>query len=207
MIHLIRMPPEVIDLKRSGFQLSGKVGRLIYRTRNKKTHIYAIREPKGGNQMAKIKYASFVTGLSGKSGTTVFYRSTSPAFGYMRNHVTPTYTDTNEQRGKEFANLGVEFRKLSAAAKTDFQDYARKYRLLPASGSGEIAVRANNGMACFIKMMWNIRKVNGESVVLSSIVLSDITTVFLTDSVKAAIDNGYLPAVDGYEQFDADFIE
>jgi len=207
MRNLIRMPPEVMDLKRSGFQLSGRVGGLIYRTRNKKTHIYAIREPKGGNQMAKIKYASFITGLSGKSGSNVFYRSQSSAFGYMRNHVTPSYTETNATRGKEFANLGVQYRDLSSAAKTDFQDYARKYRLLPASGSGEMAVRANNGMACFVKMMWNIKKEAGESVNLASIVLSDITTLYFADSVKACINAGFLPAVDGYEAYDADFIE
>jgi len=201
------MPDEILGLKRSGFCVSGKVGRLIYRTRNKKTHIYGLREPKGEEKMAKIKYASFVTGLSGKSGTTVFYRSTSPAFGYMRNHVTPTYTETNKNRGEEFHNLGVQFRSLSAAAKTDFQDYARKYRLLPASGSGELGVRANNGMACFVKMMWNIKKEAGESVNLASIVLSDITTLFFATSVKAVIDAGYLPAVDGYEEYDADFIE
>jgi len=207
MIHLIRMPPEVLSLKRSGFKLSGKVGRLIYRTRDGKSHIYAIRSPKKGGEMAKIKYASFVTGLSGKSGSSVFYRSQSSTFGYLRNYVTPIYTDTNAERGKEFANLGVQFRALSSAAKTDFQDYARKYRLLPASGSGELGVRANNGMACFVKMMWNIKKEAGESVNLASIVLSDITTLFFATSVKAVIDAGYLPAVDGYEEYDADFIE
>jgi len=157
--------------------------------------------------MAKIKYASFITGLSGKSGSSVFYRSPSSAFGYMRNHVTPTYTETNADRGKEFHNLGVQFRALSTAAKQDFQDYARKYRLLPASGSGELGVRANNGMACFVKMMWNLKKEAGESVNLASIVLSDITTIFLATSVKAAIDRGYLPAVPEYEQYDANFIE
>ena len=201
------MPAEVLSLKRSGFKLSGKAGKLIYRTRDGKSHIYGQREPKGEEKMAKIKYASFVTGLSGKSGSSVFYRSQSSAFGYLRNHVTPTYTATNETRGKEFANLGVQYRDLSAAAKIDFQDYARKYRLLPASGSGDMAVRANNGMACFVKMMWNIKKEAGESVNLASIVLSDITTLYFADSVKACINAGFLPAVDGYEEYDADFIE
>ena len=198
------MPPEVLALKRSGFSVSGKVGRLIYRTRDGKSHIYAIREPKKEEKMAKIKYASFVTGLSGKSGSSVFYRSTSPAFGYLRNHVTPTYTETNADRGKEFHNLGVQFRALSTAAKQDFQGYARKYRLLPASGSGELGVRANNGMACFVKMMWNIKKEAGESVNLASIVLSDITTLWFATSVMAAIDLGFLPSVPEYQEYSAE---
>jgi len=207
MIHLIRMPPEVMDLKRSGFRLSGKVGRLIYRTRNKKTHIYGLREPKKEEKLAKIKYASFVTGLSGKSGSSVFYRSTSPTFGYLRNHVTPTYTETNKDRGDEFKNLGVQYRSLSEAAKIDFSDYARKYRLLPASGSGEIAVRANNGMAVFVKMMWNMSKEHGEPFQLRSITISDIVTLFMITNLQDAIDAGYLPAVDSSTNFDADFIE
>jgi len=207
MIHLIRMPQEILSLKRSGFKLSGKHGRLIYRTRDGKSHIYGLREPKKEEKMAKIKYASFVTGLSGKSGSSVFYRSSSPTFGYLRNLVTPTYTQTNADRGKEFHNLGVQYRSLTAAAKEDFRNYARKYRLLPSSGDGEIAVRANNGMACFVKMMWNLAKEHGESFQLGSITINDITTLFFIDSVKAAVNAGHLPAVDNYEEFDGAFEE
>ena len=201
MIHLIRMPPEVLSLKRSGFRLSGTVGRLIYRTRNGKTHIYAIRSPKKGGEMAKIKYASFVTGLSGKSGSNVFYRSSSSGFGYMRNHVTPIYTDTNEQRGKEFQNLGLQYRNLNTGAKEDFRNYARKYSNLPAN-SGDISVSANNGMAVFIKMCWRIKKTSTpEAVQLNSLTLSDIMTLYEIDSVAAAVGAGYLPAVPGYEDY------
>ena len=207
MIHLIRMPAEILELKRSGFSVSGKAGGLIYRTRDGKSHIYGLREPKKEEKVAKIKYASFVTGLSGKSGSSVFYRSTSPEFGYLRNHVTPTYTQTNADRGKEFHNLGVQYRALSQAAKHDFQAYARKYRLLPVSGKGEMAIRANNGMACFVKMMWGIKEEAGESVQLGSITLSDITTLFFATSVMACIDRGWLPAVPEYQEYSADFIE
>ena len=207
MIHLIRMPDEVSGLIRSGFCVSGKVGGLIYRTRGGKSHIYSLRNPEKGGEMAKIKYASFVTGLSGKSGSSVFYRSSSPTFGYLRNHVTPTYTDTNAERGKEFANLGVQYRSLTEAAKTDLRDYARKYRLLPASGSGEMAVRANNGMAVFVALLWAMAKEHGESFQLRSITINDITTMFMVTKLKDAIDLGYLPAVDGYTQYDADWEE
>ena len=196
------MPPEVLELKRSGFRISGKVGRLIYRTRDGKSHIYAIRDPKKGGKMAKIKYASFITGLSGKSGSNVFYRSSSSAFGYMRNHVTPIYTETNEQRGKEFQNLGVQYRKITTGGKEDLANYARKYSKLPASGSGEMAERANNGMAVFIAMCWRIKKTNPEAVNLASLVLSDITQVYAINSVNDAVDKGFLPAVPEYEIYD-----
>ncbi|MFA5458621.1 MAG: hypothetical protein WC261_13445 [Synergistaceae bacterium] len=155
--------------------------------------------------MAKIKYASFVTGLSGKSGSNVFYRSSSSGFGYMRNHVTPIYTDTNEQRGKEFQNLGVQYRKILGSGKDNLSEYARKYSNLPAN-SGDIAVRANNGMAVFIKMCWRIKKTSEpEAVNLSSLTLSDITTIYNIDTVAAAVDAGYLPAVPGYEAYDEPF--
>ena len=200
------MPDEILGLKRSGFQLSGKVGRLIYRTRGGKSHIYAIRSPKKEEKMAKIKYASFITGLSGKSGSNVFYRSQSSAFGYMRNHVTPIYTDTNEQRGKEFQNLGVQYRKLPPSAIEDFRNYARKYSKLPASGSGEMAVRANNGMAVFIAMCWKIKKTSEpEAVQLNSLTLSDIITVYAVGNLSEAVYHGFLPAVDGYEDYTSSF--
>lgn len=205
MIHLIRMPAEVLSLKRSGFCVSGKLGRLIYRTRDGKSHIYGLREPKGEEKMAKIKYANFVTGLSGKSGSNVFYRSSSSAFGYMRNHVTPVYTDTNEQRGKEFQNLGVQYRKINTGGKEDLRSYARKYSNLPAN-SGDISVRANNGMAVFVAMCWRIKKTSEpEAVQLNSLDLSDITTLYNINSVADAVDAGYLPAVPGYEGYDQPF--
>lgn len=205
MIHLIRMPPEVMDLQRSGFKLSGKLGGLIYRTRGGKSHIYSLRNPEKGGRMAKIKYASFITGLSGKSGSNVFYRSQSSAFGYMRNQVTPIYTDTNEQRGKEFQNLGVQYRKLKTGAKEDFRNYARKYSNLPAN-SGDISVRANNGMAVFIAMCWRIKKTSEpEAVNLSSLTLSDIIQVYEVASLNDAVDEGFLPAVPGYEEYNQPF--
>ena len=151
--------------------------------------------------MAKIKYASFVTGLSGRSGSNVFYRSSSSAFGYMRNHVQPVYTDTNEQRGKEFQNLGVQYRKINTGGKEDLRSYARKYSNLPAN-SGDISVRANNGMAVFVAMCWRIKKTSQEgAVALNSLDLSDITTLYNVASVVDAVDAGYLPAVPGYEEY------
>lgn len=206
MIHLIRMPPDISGLIRSGFSVSGKHGRLIYRTRDGKSHIYAIRSPKKEEKMAKIKYANFVTGLSGKSGSNVFYRSSSPMFGYLRDYVKPIYTDTNELRGKEFGNLGVQYKQLSSAAKEDFRAYARKYSKLPKSGSEDLTVRANNGMACFVAMMWSLKRSDPEVIQLEAITLTDMTTLFMLTSVKAAINEGHLPAVDGYEAYDADFV-
>ena len=151
--------------------------------------------------MAKIKYASFITGLSGKSGSNVFYRSQSSAFGYMSNHVQPVYTDTNEQRGKEFENLGVQYRKINTGGKEDLRNYAQKYSKLPASGD-DISVRANNGMAVFIKMCWRIKKTSEpEAVQLNSLDLSDITTLYNINGVADAVDAGYLPAVPGYEEY------
>lgn len=205
MIHLIRMPAEALELKRSGFRISGKVGRLIYRTRDGKSHIYAIREPKKEEKMAKIKYASFITGLSGKSGSNVFYRSRSSEFGYMRDHVTPAYTENNEQRGKEFQNQGVQYRKIVPTAKAQLRDYARKYSNLPSSGKGEMAVRANNGMAVWMAMCWKIKATNPAAVNLASLTLSDIMTVYNVTHVASAVDLGFLPAVPGYEEYISDF--
>lgn len=203
MIHLTRMPNDVFDLIRSGFQISGKHGRLIYRTRGGKSHIYALRKPKKETKMAKISYATFVTGISGKSGNSVFFRSPSTAYGYLRNYVYPTLTATNTARGKEFANLTMQLKSMNPAALAEFKDYAKKFAKLPPVGSGGITARANNHVAVWILAVWNVKKANDPGVELDTITVNDLITLFECYDLASIINLGYLPAVDGYEEYDA----
>lgn len=206
MIHLTRMPEDVWRLTRSGFQISGKLGGLIYRTRDGKSHIYALRKPKKETKMAKISYATFVTGISGKSGNSVFFRSPSTAYGYLRNYVYPTLTATNTARGKEFANLTLQLKTMNPAAVADFKDYAKKFAKLPPVGSGGITARANNHVAVWILAVWNLKKATGAGVELDTITVADIYTLFEWFSLAAIITQGYLPAVEGWEEYDTDLL-
>lgn len=207
MIHLTRMPEDVFNLIRCGFQVSGKHGRLIYRTRGGKSHIYGLRSQKKGEKMAKVSYATFVTGISGRSGNSVFFRSPSTAYGYLRNYVYPTLTENNTDRGKEFANLTLQLRSMSSAALADFKAYAKKFAKLPPVGSGGITARANNHVAVWILAVWNLKKETGAGLELNSLTLNDLYSLFGFTKLKDIIDGGYLPAVEGYESYDATLIE
>lgn len=207
MIHLIRMPEEVRSLVKCGFQVSGKHGRLIYRTRGGKSHIYGLRSPKKGEKMAKVSYATFVTGISGKSGNSVFFRSPSTAYGYLRNYVYPTLTETNTARGKEFANLTLQLKSFSSAALDDLKAYAKKFSKLPTVGGSGLKARANNHVAVWILAVWNLKKEIGAGVELDTITVGDLSTLFGFTDLKAIITLGYLPTVDGWEEYDADIIE
>lgn len=205
MIHLTRMPSEVLNLTRSGFTLSGKHGSLIYRTRDQKTHIYGLREPKRSKEMAKIKYASFVAGLSGKSGASVFFRSNSTGFGYLRAFTYPKLTEINALRGTEFKNLTEQLKFVTTAGIADLKEYAAKYRNLPQVGAGDLSTRANNHVAIWIMAIHNCHKDNALSLDVSTVTLSDLVTLFDFDSVAAAITHGWLPAVPGWEELDEPF--
>lgn len=207
MIHLTRMPEEVRSLVKCGFSLSGKHGRLIYRTRAGKTHIYGLRSPKKETKMAKVSYATFVTGISGRSGNSVFFRSPSTAYGYMRNYVYPTLTETNTERGKEFANLTQQLRSISSAALDDFKAYAKKFAKLPTVGGDGLKARANNHVAVWILAVWNLKKETGEGLQLNTVTLNDLFSLFGFTKLKDIIDGGYLPAVEGYVSYDANLVE
>jgi len=152
--------------------------------------------------MAKIKYASFVTGLSGRTASSVFMRSSSPTFGYLREYVYPTLTDQNAQRGKEFQNLTLQYKSIDAAAITQLKAYAAKYANLPQTGKGDISVRANNSVAVWILAMWNLYK-EQSSYDPESITLEDLVTLTGINSVADFVTSGYLPAVEGWEDMTA----
>ena len=205
MIHLTRMPSEVLDLTRRGFTLSGAHGNLIYRTRDGKSHIYSLRTPKRREIMAKIKYASFVAGLSGKSGSSVFYRSSSPGFGYLRTFTYPKLTTVNELRGAEFKNLTEQLKFVASSALTELQEYASKYKNLPQVGEGELSTRANNYVAIWIMAIYNCAKDNSASLDVGTVTLSDLKTLFDFTSVESVVSHGWLPAVPGWGSLQADF--
>ena len=155
--------------------------------------------------MAKIKYASFVAGLSGKSGSSVFYRSSSAGFGYLRTFTYPKITEENNLRGTEFKNLTEQLKFVTTAGIADLKAYAAKYRNLPQVGAGELSARANNHVAIWIMAIHNCGKDNSPSLDVATVTLSDLTTLFAFTSVKKLIQQGWLPAVPGWEELTAGF--
>lgn len=155
--------------------------------------------------MAKIKYASFVAGLSGKSGASVFFRSSSTGFGYLRAFTYPKLTTVNALRGAEFKNLTEQLKFVQPEAIDQLKEYAAKYARLPQVGAGELSVRANNHVAIWIMAVHNCAKDNALSLDVSTVTLSDLETLFAFTSVAGCIIKGWLPAVPEWEGLDADF--
>ena len=156
--------------------------------------------------MAKIKYASFVAGLSGKSGSSVFFRSPNTGFGYLRAFTYPKITANNNLRGAEFKNLTKQLKAVSAAGIADLKAYTAKYCKLPMVGEGDFSVRANNHVAIWIMAVHNCAKANSATIDAGTVTLSDLTSLFIFDSVVSLINQGWLPAVPGWEELDAEFV-
>ena len=155
--------------------------------------------------MAKIKYASFVAGLSGKSGSSVFFRSSNTGFGYLRAFTYPKITDNNNLRGAEFKNLTQQLKVVSAVGIADLKAYAAKYCKLPMVGEGDFSARANNHVAIWIMAVHTCAKENSASMTADSVTLNDLKSLFVFTDVAALVDQGLLPAVPGWEQLTAKF--
>ena len=155
--------------------------------------------------MAKIKYASFVAGLTGKSGSSVFFRSSNTGFGYLRAFTYPKITANNNLRGAEFKNLTEQLKAVSAAGIADLKAYAAKYCKLPMVGEGDFSARANNHVAIWIMAVHNCAKANSASMTADTVTLSDLKSLFVFTDVAAVVDQGLLPAVPGWEQLTAKF--
>lgn len=155
--------------------------------------------------MAKIKYASFIAGLSGKSGASVFFRSSSTGFGYLRSFTYPKLTTVNELRGAEFKNLTEQLKFITALGLQDLKAYAAKYRNLPQVGEGDLSARANNHVAIWIMAIHNCHKDNALSLDVRTVTLSDLKTLFDFTDVASVINHGWLPAVPGWEDLNEAF--
>lgn len=153
--------------------------------------------------MASIKYASFLTGIKGKQGGIVYYRSSSPIVGRMRLYVVPTYTTQNEEMGKILKNISNIWAECSQAYKDDASAYAKKFAKLPVY-QDDMKLRANNSTAIFNLMLWNFQKQNEATIDLATLAFGDLGTLWPeTTSIAEAVEAGYLPIVPGYDSYTA----
>ena len=154
--------------------------------------------------MAKIKYASFVAGLSGKSGSSVFFRSSNTGFGYLRAFTYPKITEVNNLRGAEFKNLTEQVKFVAPAGIADLKAYTAKYRKLPMVGEGDLSARANNYVAVWIMAVHNCAKEYPESMTADTVTIGDLRSLFSFADVATLVNEGWLPAVPGYENLTAE---
>lgn len=156
--------------------------------------------------MAKFKFAPTIAGIIGTLGTGVYYRTNSSKFGLLRTWVMPKPSASTVLRGSYISNLSKVWKEsATVAGKADLATYGQKYKLLPVYGEG-LSVRTASGFAIWYKALYAY-SVAVPSVDLSSLVAEDIALLAPgINTVAALVENGYLPAVDGYELLTAQII-
>lgn len=156
--------------------------------------------------MAKFKFAPTIAGIIGTLGTGVYYRTNSSKFGLLRTWVMPKPSASTALRGSYISNLSKVWNESATVnGKADLATYGQKYKLLPVYGEG-LSVRTASGFAIWYKALyaWSVAV---PSVDLSSLVTEDIALAGTEiNTVANLVDNGYLPAVDGYELLTAQII-
>lgn len=155
--------------------------------------------------MAKVQYSQLISGIAGTLDGQVLYRSSSPRFGFSRRYVVPKATQQNTLIGNAAKNLKVLWHAASTGYKNDFKTYASRYSQLPAD-EGQLRPRANSAFSIFLKMVYAWGKNQDPVVDAAAIALlqpEDFSTLASDISCLArAVDSGYLPAVEDYENLD-----
>lgn len=149
--------------------------------------------------MAKFKFAPIIAGIIGTLGTGVYYRTNSAKFGLLRTWVMPKPTASTVLRGSYISNLSKVWKEAGTdEGKIDLATYGQKYKLLPVYGEG-LSVRTASGFAIWYKALYAY-SVAVPATDLSTLTAEDIELLETQiNSVAALVNNGYLPAVDGYE--------
>lgn len=149
--------------------------------------------------MAKIKFAPTIAGIIGTLGTGVYYRTNSSKFGLLRTWVMPKPSASTVLRGSYISNLSKVWNESATeAGKADLATYGQKYKLLPVYGEG-LSVRTASGFAIWYKALYAYSEAV-PATDLSTLTAEDIALISSgINTVAILVENGYLPAVDGYE--------
>lgn len=151
--------------------------------------------------MAKIYYPPTVGGIIGTVNGGVYYRSNNTKFGYLRSWKYPKLTANNTEKGLWMKNARGFWQNAAAGYKTDFTAYGQLYQNLPYSGE-PYRSRTASGFAIFFKALTAWAEDLG-TVDLASLTQEDFELAGnKMSSVVTCVQNGYIPVVEGYEEFD-----
>lgn len=152
----------------------------------------------------KVIHSAITDGLSGTTGNSVLMKTRSSKFSYLRVWNQPARTQQNDDIGETSKNIGMQTATMSPLAIEDLKKYAKKYKEIPYFGDRH-KVRAGNWFAVWTLLLWNIAKDKNK--------IDDIRTgeihQFMEDNqvtgLDVAIQKGYLPKVDGWEELTNEF--
>ena len=155
--------------------------------------------------MAKLIFASFAAGLSGKSGANVYYSARSNRFGYLRGYVYPSLTPNNSLRGQDAKNIKSLFVQIHSTARLQLDEYVALYKDLTPVGGG-FKKNANSPYMVFSKAMWAWHNSDPTHVTFNGLGFDDYQSMIEEPmSISSLIRNNFLPAVEGWEDMSKSF--
>jgi len=151
----------------------------------------------------KVIHSSLVLYMSGRNSGSVLYPSPSKKFSIQRNYVYPTLNANNHLKGSEYKNVAnAVWPNISPGYRNDMKTYAQRFysenKDLP-----NYVIPVNNSFGQFMRLMYNWRDTDPETVDLATVTAADIFALepdFMT--VQDAIDAGLLPAIENYSDLD-----
>lgn len=148
----------------------------------------------------KVKFKYGIKSYSGLLDEMVFcnYKARDVVIGREYNP-SQRITTNNTKMGQCMVNIVMIYNATTEAYKAQLTEYAQKMFMLPEY-QGKLA---GNKMTVFLKMMWAWANTQAGAETLLNLSLDDFSLGAYEDlvNIKVAVDNGYLPAVDGYEDY------
>lgn len=145
----------------------------------------------------------FRFGIKSYSGTLdelcyVNYEDRSVVIGRMLPE-NREVTAQNLSIGSKMVKIAEFYSGVSDDFKSDLKAYAKKMYKLKAYSKG----LAGNSYTTFIKMLWKASESIEDPIDLDSLSIDDLLlgSYSVIGSVKVAVENGFLPNVEGYEDY------
>ena len=146
----------------------------------------------------KVKFKYGIKSFSGTHDEMVFanYATHDVVIGRMlpRNG---EITANQVSMGNKMQNIASFFKVCSAGFKSDLDTYATKFSALP----GRLGTIGVNKFSIFLKICWAASQAPTNPIDLDSLTADDIAmgSYSMIDNVAVCVNNGFLPAVEGYE--------
>lgn len=148
--------------------------------------------------------AKFQYGIKSYSGTLdgINYANYAKS-GVVIGRMVPenrTITAANVSMGAKMIKISNLYEATTVLYKEDLLAYSKKmYRLKPFRKN-----IAGNGYSVFVKMIWAASKAPDNPLDIMSLTVDDLEVGSYSqiETVKAAVENGYLPKVKDYELFE-----
>lgn len=150
----------------------------------------------------KAKFQYGIKSFSGKVDGMSYanYASRGVVIGRMMPENRKNTTN-NVEMGNKLIKISNLYEAVTAAYKQDLELYSLKmYKLKPYRNR-----IAGNKFSTFVKMIWAASKDPDSPLDIMSLTTDDLEVGSYSqiETVKAAVENGYLPQVDGYEELEA----